>query len=74
MPHATVASDIAQSRDVLSYLPTELTSHNIVAIDDLCDPTQLILAQLVGLRRPLDPSFLQNQFRRMPTNSWYVRQ
>jgi hypothetical protein len=74
VPKSAVARDIPQTGNVLRHLPTELTSHDVVAIDDLRDPTQLIFAQLVGFGRPFNPSLFENQLRRILPDSRDVRQ
>jgi hypothetical protein len=49
MAHPTVGANVLQAGDVLLNLPTQLTFHDILAVEDTCQASQLIVREVLGL-------------------------
>jgi hypothetical protein len=62
---SSVTRYVTQTGNVLSHLPAQLTANNVVAIDYLSYPAELILTQAACLRPRLDLGLLENLLRRM---------
>jgi hypothetical protein len=59
--NASVTVYISQPRDILNYLSAKLSSHDVIAVDNLCYPAKFVLAELAGLCAFFDSSLFQNQ-------------
>ena len=51
MPHAAIAADVAQPRDVLRHLPAQLAFDRVVLVEQGRDPGDLVLVQVARLGR-----------------------
>ena len=60
MPVSAVARDVAQSRNVLLNLATELAFDRVIAVDDARHPRDLVFAQALGPRLRVDPGLFQD--------------
>jgi hypothetical protein len=60
--NASVTVYIAQPTDILSYLSAKLSSHDVIAVDNLGYAAKLIFGEFACLCAFFDSGFLQNLF------------
>jgi hypothetical protein len=64
---ASVTVYIAQPTDILSYLSSKLSSHDVISVDNLCYAAKLIFGEFACLCAFFDSGFFQNLFRGIST-------
>jgi hypothetical protein len=62
MPDSPVTANVAQARDILRYLASQLTLNNIIAVYNLGDAAQLILAKALCLCGRFNLGFFEDLF------------
>jgi hypothetical protein len=65
---------ITQSSDILRGLPAKLTSHDVIAVDNLSYLAKLIFAEFASLCAFFDSGLFQNHFRGIPTYTMNICQ
>jgi len=65
--NASVTVYISQPRDILNYLSAKLSSHDVIAVDNLCYAAKLIFGEFACLCGFFDSGFFQNLFRGVST-------
>jgi hypothetical protein len=67
MPDTSVAAYVTQARDILGDLPSQLTSDDIITVNNLVYPTKLVLTEFAGFGTLFYLCLFQNHFRCMLT-------
>jgi hypothetical protein len=74
VPNAPIACNITQTRDILGDLPSKLPANNIVAVDNLRNPAEIVFSQLTGLDIFLDSGLFQYLSGGMLTYAYDISQ
>ncbi len=74
MTQPTVTPEILESLDVRSQLAAKITLDLVALVDVVADSANLVLGQVIGAGRRVDPCTLDDLERARPTNPKDVRQ